>query len=523
MRRSKGILSVCAWLLVLAVSLPVSAQVDGPGLGTTNTDVASMAHFKLSGAYVPGQFADVDERYWYGYERDKVISTAFELGLMQGKGTGFDPDGGVTLAEAVTLSARVHHIYHGGDGRFPAGTPWYKPYADYAVAQGIIGGSEFTDLTRRATRAETAHLFARALPRTAYPLRNEVNVLPDVTADTPYADSIFLLYRAGVLSGSDPRGTFRPADRLTRVEAAAIIARVALPEARRTFILDPPLPAPTPAPTPESPSVPEAPGDETPDGSDNDSAASDYPLWEEVYTPWMRIDTLEAYYDLIVHAARNLVTHFEVMMSPSVRDEEDENPDATPWYGYCETAYDSSTLEFRYQVTYHLNHLMHALIYNREVVLPHASEEARGYDTAMQAIRSQIFSPDMTDEQKIKAAHDYIVATYRYDLGENREITEEERHTFVGLLKHGTGVCEAYMEMFYYLMRYENIECVKVYGEAPSPTGEYGLHAWNVVYVNDGYYHVDTTFDDPVPDQGPVISYDYYLKTDDEMAKTHVW
>lgn len=514
---------LCACVLVVAAGLPVLAQSDALTLTQgSDTPMASalgstpsMSHFVRSAAYVSGQFSDVDEAAWYGHEKNKVISTAFELGLMQGKGIGFDPLGGVTLAEAVTVSARVHHIYHGGDGRFAVGTPWFAPYANYAIEQGIMDAAVFSDLTRLATRAEMAYLFSRALPLSEYPLRNEVNVLPDVDMDTPHAENIFLLYRAGVLWGSDTRGTFRPADRLTRVEAAAIIARVAKPEQRSTFILDPPLPEPTP--------VVAAPKNDVAVTPKTDDDASEYALWEEVYTPWMRIDTLEAYYDLIVHAARNLVTHFEVMMSPSVRDEEDENPDATPWYGYRETAYDSSTLEFRYQVTYTLDHLMHALIYNREVVLPHASQEARDFDAAMQAIRSQIFRHDMTDEQKIKAAHDHIVATYRYDLGENKEITEEERHTFVGLLKHGTGVCEAYMEMFYYLMLYEDIECIKVYGEAPSPTGEYGLHTWNVVYVNDGYFHVDTTFDDPVPDQGAVVSYDYYLKTDDEMAKTHVW
>jgi transglutaminase/protease-like cytokinesis protein 3 len=31
------------------------------------------------------------------------------------------------------------------------------------------------------------------------------------------------------------------------------------------------------------------------------------------------------------------------------------------------------------------------------------------------------------------------------------------------------------------------------------------------------------TFDDPVPDSGSKISYDYFLKTDDEMAKDHDW
>ena len=40
-------------------------------------------------------------------------------------------------------------------------------------------------------------------------------------------------------------------------------------------------------------------------------------------------------------------------------------------------------------------------------------------------------------------------------------------------------------------------------------TGKYGLHAWNVVYADDGYYHVDVTFDYNAC-SGSKISYDYF-------------
>ncbi len=43
-----------------------------------------------------------------------------------------------------------------------------------------------------------------------------------------YAPAIYRLYRAGILIGSDPSGTFRPQSTISRAEAATIVTRVAV-------------------------------------------------------------------------------------------------------------------------------------------------------------------------------------------------------------------------------------------------------------------------------------------------------
>jgi len=192
----------------------------------------SMGNYLQVNSYKAGQFTDVDEDQWYGFNQQKVIARAYEYGLMKGdSATTFKPAGNVTVAEAITIAARVHSIYTTGSESFVQGPTWYEVYIDYALANGIIAANDFTSYTRAATRAEMAYIFSRALPAEEFAARNTVNALPDVNSGTPYRDAIVMLYRAGVLLG-DASGTFYPGNNITRAEAAAIISRVILPDTR---------------------------------------------------------------------------------------------------------------------------------------------------------------------------------------------------------------------------------------------------------------------------------------------------
>jgi len=213
--------------------MPANPQCAGMGVTSGFLSSTSLANFRKTKSYMSGQFADVNENDWYGYNKDKSVSTAYEYGLMQGSGTvAFNPAGNITLAEALAIAARVRSIYNGGTGDFVQGNVWYQVYVDYATANGIITANDFPDYLKAATRAEMAYIFSRALPEEELTSQNTVNSLPDVTNNTPHSSAIFMLYKAGVLSGSDDRGTFGHASNIRRAEAAAIISRVILPTTR---------------------------------------------------------------------------------------------------------------------------------------------------------------------------------------------------------------------------------------------------------------------------------------------------
>jgi hypothetical protein len=215
---------------------PSAGPDQGQGSGQTSnskTSAVSMDNFSLTDAY-PG-YSDVDESKWYGTQKQGVVRQAVRLGIMAGRGhSRFAPDDSITLAEVVKMAAVTHSIYMGDGYVFDQkqGEHWWDTYLTYAVFSGILSAKDFADLQQTASRAQMAHVFARALPETELEaLHTNVNI-PDVSDSAPYAAEIRLLYQAGVLQGRGTDGRFAPDSNISRAEAAAIIARVALKTAR---------------------------------------------------------------------------------------------------------------------------------------------------------------------------------------------------------------------------------------------------------------------------------------------------
>ena len=111
---------------------------------------------------------------------------------------------------------------------------WYDMYIDYAVENGIIGKTQYTEseYSRNIKRSEICDMFALAVPDESYfaPI-NDVKGIPDVLRDSTNADIYLTFYKAGVLLG-DENGNFKPNADIKRSEIAAIINRIALPESR---------------------------------------------------------------------------------------------------------------------------------------------------------------------------------------------------------------------------------------------------------------------------------------------------
>ena len=180
-------------------------------------------------------FLDADESAWYGSQQQGVIKSVVQLGIMNGYTDGtFHPIGNITLSEAIKMSAVVHATCNNQTISFSTsdGGKWYDAYLNYCVKNRIVSSDEYSSLDAYATRAQIAHIFAKATSDFAVVNDIDYDYIPDVSERSKYADEILALYRAGILTGDERTRAFRPSDTITRAEAAAIISRVALPTTR---------------------------------------------------------------------------------------------------------------------------------------------------------------------------------------------------------------------------------------------------------------------------------------------------
>lgn len=183
----------------------------------------SMDRFTAAASYQEGLFSDVERGAWY----EEGVASAYVLGLMKGTGDGkFGVTGNVTIAEALTMAARIHAAYYGSREEFQPVGDWYEVYVEYAFANGIIR-RRFTDYTAPATRVAFASIFAAVLPEKELPAINDIadGSVSDLPSGAAYADAAYLLYRAGVLIGNES-GAFQPEAHITRAEVALIVTRV---------------------------------------------------------------------------------------------------------------------------------------------------------------------------------------------------------------------------------------------------------------------------------------------------------
>ena len=130
-------------------------------------------------------------------------------------------------------------------------------------------------------------------------------------------------------------------------------------------------------------------------------------------------------------------------------------------------------------------------------------------------IIKDVIHPGMTDMERARALHDFMVKHYSYNLTSGGAATT--------MLLTDQGVCEAYSRVYYLLTEMAGLEAHIVIGITGGP------HAWNMVRVDGEWYHVDVTWDDCITpeetrESGEVdISRRYFLINDVEMGQDHRW
>ena len=104
-------------------------------------------------------------------------------------------------------------------------------------------------------------------------------------------------------------------------------------------------------------------------------------------------------------------------------------------------------------------------------------------------------------EDKIKAFHDYIANTNKYDKNKESGLSTYNSDTAIGTLFEGYSICSGYTDTLAIFLSKIGLDNVKIANDK---------HTWNVVKINNKWKHIDLTWED-------IITYDYFLIDTDKL------
>ncbi len=447
------------------------------------------------------RFVDVHADDWF-YPH---VATLYSIGLTNGKGdtAHFAPTHEITVAEVITMAARLRSLYEYGDSEVGADafsserTAWYTPYFDYLYHLGIIG-TEFADhMNHPATRAEVAHMLANALPRTLFvPINDEVvtvgyatgQYIRDVNDYTPYQQDILTLYRWGILNGIDSRGSFAPDTAIRRNEVAAMFSRLVdsnlrltldwtlreeeekelqtladLVQSDGTFFL---------APEPEDTTAIDA--------NIRYMLAQGERTMQLDYTVPQSEQKIRAIMDAFLMVMRTYPeqTYNKINLSYSTVN------------GKISISFSSSLYDETMIAAYRESILMKAIV------------------TREQLYTSGILHTEMSQYDKAKAYFNWLCANCDYD---HDCQGDDIAHSAYGVFQNRLAVCDGYTAAYNLLLKLEGIDCRAVDREDWD-------HMWTIAVLDGISYHIDATWGDQT---NTVAEYYFGMTEEESLSRFH--
>lgn len=492
--------------LALVLLMSVSALAQGGPAAEDPPDTAAPDQAETDDGEAPrfsavhsyeGDFSDVDEGCWYA----PAVASAYEYGLLSGRGGGrFAPQDHITIAELLTIAARLRCIYQSGsDALLTAGTDaketWYAPYIAYLKSENLLDNRFEGFYLLPASRAQMAGIFAFALPEEWYEdINTEIvtagyasgDFIADVTEKTPYRSEILLMYRRGLLSGADARGSFLPEHSVSRAEIAALLTRVVEPETRVTldWVVAPYHSAAGKTfsdliAAPEN--VPDAP-------SAKDSAA---------------IDALVR--NMLARGERSITLNYAKALTPSSASALTQ-AFTSRVKTYCEQMYNAVSCK-----AYSGGRVVLSFSSTAGTDSQLASYRAKALAAAIE-VHDSLWESGMLDYgmSEYEIARTYFLwlcDNCRYD-----EDTEDDSlsHLAYGALVNGLAVCDGYTGAYNLLLKLEGIECSALFNDT---------HIWTIAALDGQEFHIDVTWGD----QFGRTDLRYFGMSAEQSRKYHPW
>lgn len=132
-------------------------------------------------------------------------------------------------------------------------------------------------------------------------------------------------------------------------------------------------------------------------------------------------------------------------------------------------------------------------------------------DYEIDKIIDKEITTDMDNKTKIRKIHDYIINNTKYDKARTDDkISKYSSDNAYGVLTENYGVCSGYSDTMMLFLEKFNIKSIKIASEN---------HVWNYVNLDDNWWHLDLTWDDPISDSGDLLEHTYFLIDSNTIKK----
>ena len=133
----------------------------------------------------------------------------------------------------------------------------------------------------------------------------------------------------------------------------------------------------------------------------------------------------------------------------------------------------------------------------------YTNEDTYKINEKVNEIYKSIYNKDLDIKNNIKNIHDYIINNTKYDtLRSDENIIKYRSDMAYGPLFEGYAVCGGYTDLMQLFLEKMNLKSYRV-----SSTE----HIWNAVEINNKWYHIDLTWDDPISEEKDYLDDSYLL------------
>ena len=147
----------------------------------------------------------------------------------------------------------------------------------------------------------------------------------------------------------------------------------------------------------------------------------------------------------------------------------------------------------------------------------YSSDEINMIEGKMNSFISENITDEMNVVDKIRSFHDYLINNSIYDK-ESAALIESggnasfnSSHKATGPLIYGKSLCSGYSDAMKIYLDKIGVTNYKVSNTR---------HIWNLVYVNDSWFHLDLTWDDPITSTGDnILLHKFFLVDTDTLLK----